>query len=414
MKAISTSRRLAQGLAPLSHRDYLKYLLGNGISAAGSQAEVVATSWLLYQLTDSPALLGLGGLFQALPIFLLVPYAGTIADRLSPRRLLITAQWIALANSLALGLLTATGWVEPWHVYLQALLQASVSAFDVTARQALFPRLIPRRELDQAVSLNFATVRIAMLSGPSIGGLIIAQWGSAPVFFLNASSYLAMLIAVLAIRERSAEPKTSEDRSVREELFQGFVFVSRSRVISPLLLFAALWGLLSYNPALLTIFARDVLEAGPRGLGILMSFGAVGQLAGSLALVGSGGVRRQGSLLFVMGALYTAAMIGFSFSRLFFFSTALLAIAGMAHAVFSATRHTILQRASPDHMRGRVMGIHLLVTRGVSPLSQTLTGLLVHGLGPTGALLLATLMVGAVTAVLAARNSALSGDLSSP
>ena len=92
----------------------------------------------------------------------------------------------------------------------------------------------------------------------------------------------------------------------------------------------------------------------------------------------------------------------------------LLAIAGMAHAVFSATRHTILQRASPDHMRGRVMGIHLLVTRGVSPLSQTLTGLLVHGLGPTGALLLATLMVGAVTAVLAARNSPLSGDLSSP
>ena len=414
MKDIPKSRRLAQGLAPLSHRDYLKYLLGNGISAAGSQAEVVATSWLLYQLTDSPALLGLGGLFQALPIFLLVPYAGTMADRLSPRRLLITAQWIALANSLALGLLTATGWVEPWHVYLQALLQASVSAFDVTARQALFPRLIPRRELDQAVSLNFATIRIAMLSGPSIGGLIIAQWGSAPVFFLNAASYLAMLIAVLAIRERLADPKTSEDRSVREELFQGFVFVTRSRVISPLLLFAALWGLLSYNPALLTIFARDVLHAGPRGLGILMSFGAVGQLAGSLALVGSGGVRHQGSLLFVMGGLYTAAMIGFSFSRLFFFSTALLAIAGMAHAVFSATRHTILQRASPDHMRGRVMGIHLLVTRGVSPLSQTLTGLLVHGLGPTGALLLATLMVGAVTAVLAARNTPLSGDLSSP
>jgi hypothetical protein len=136
-------------------------------------------------------------------------------------------------------------------------------------------------------------------------------------------------------------------------------------------------------------------------------------LAGSLALVGYGGVRGQGGLLLGMGALYTATMTAFSLSRLFHLSTALLAIAGMTHAAFSATRHTILQRASPDHMRGRVMGIHLLVTRGVSPLSQTLSGLLVHWLGPTGALLLATLLVGGVTATLASRNRAFRGDLSS-
>lgn len=414
MKDAPNSRRPSRGLAPLAHRSYLKYLLGNGVSAAGSHAEIVAVSWLLYQLTDSPALLGLGGLFQALPIFLLVPYAGTLADRWSPRRLLIAAQGIALANSLALGLLTATGRVETWHVYFQALLQASVSAFDVTARQALFPRLIPRRDLDQAVTLNFAAVRVAMLLGPSLGGWVIAQWGSAAVFFLNAASTSAMLAAVITIRERAAERESSLAGTIREELFQGFVFIYRSRAISTLLLYASLWGLLSYNPALLTIFARDVLQAGPAGLGILMSSGAIGQLTGSLALVGAGGVRRQDKLLFGMGALYTLAMAAFSFSRLFFLSAALLAAAGVAHAVFSATRHTILQRASPDQMRGRVMGIHLLVTRGVSPLSQTLSGFLVHGLGPTGALFLATLMVGAVTAVLAARRSALSGDLSSP
>jgi hypothetical protein len=107
-------------------------------------------------------------------------------------------------------------------------------------------------------------------------------------------------------------------------------------------------------------------------------------------------------------------MTAFSFSRIFFFSTAMLVIAGMAHAVFSATRHSILQRASPDDMRGRVMGIHLLVTRGVSPLSQTLSGLLIHWLGPTGALLLTTLLVGGVTAILGARSRALGTELASP
>jgi predicted MFS family arabinose efflux permease len=413
MKASSSLGGRAHGLAPLRRPDYFKYLVGNGVSAAGSQAEIVAASWLLYQLTDSPLLLGLGGLFQALPIFLLVPYAGTMADRCSPRRILIAAQCLGAANSLALGLLTAAGWVEPWHVYLQALLQAGGAAFDVTARQALFPRLVPRQELDQAVALNFAAVRVAMLSGPSAGGWIAAYWGSAPVFFLNAASYLAMLAAVLAIREPQADRSSSTERPAREEMLRGFVFVARSPALATLLLLASLWGLLSYNPALLTIFARDVLDAGPRGLGILMSSGAIGQLAGSLALVGWGAARSRKNLLLGMGVLYTTAMAAFSFSRFFYLSAALVAVAAVAHAVFSATRHTILQRAAPDSMRGRVMGIHLLVTRGASPLSQMLSGVLVHWLGPAAALLTATLLVGGATALLAARNRSLDGDLPS-
>jgi MFS family permease len=118
---------------------------------------MVGRVWLLYRLTDSPLLLGLNGLFQALPTLVLIPLAGTIADRVPQRRLLIALQAVALANSLALGLLVVAGWVQPWHVYLQALVQATIATFDVTARQALFPRLVPRAEMDQAVTLNFTS-----------------------------------------------------------------------------------------------------------------------------------------------------------------------------------------------------------------------------------------------------------------
>ena len=401
------ARRFPKGFAPLRHRDYALYLLGNGCSSLGSQAEIVATAWILYQLTNSPILLGLNGLFHALPIFVLVPFAGTMADRLPPRRLLIVSQSFAVLNSLVLGILVVMGWVQPWHIYLQGLLQASVATFDVTARQTLFPRLIPRDHLDKAVTLNFTMVRIAMFSGPGIGGTMIATFGSATPFFFNAASFLLMLVAMVAIREPSANKALGSHRSVRTDLLQGLAFVRQSQVISSLLLFAALWGLLSHNTAVLTIFARDVLTVGPQGLGLLLSSAAVGQLTGSIALVFYGDIRRKGYLFFGTGAVYTLAMIAFAFSRLFLLSAGLLVVSGIVHAAFSATRHTILQRASPDEMRGRVMGTHLMVTRGASPLSQTLTGLMVKLLGPTGALVAASVALGCVTAAVATRSAAL-------
>lgn len=398
-----------RGLAPLRYRDYALYLGGNGVSFVGGQAETVASPWLLYLLTGSPILLGLVGLFHALPIFLFVPLAGTLADRLSPRRLLIVAQCIAVANSSVLGALVVTSLVEPWHIYLQALVSSTVAAFDTTARQALFPRLVPRDQLDQAVNLNFTVSRIAMLSGPTVGGVLLAGVHFAAPYFFNAASFLVMLTAMVAIREpRAAEP-AARRRTVGQDLFAGISFMRRSELISAIMVFAALWAILSHNTTLLTVFAADVLEVGPEGLGFLLSAGAAGQLAGSVGLVGYGAVRRKGLLLLAFGGVYTAAMIAFAFSRLYIASAALLLISGIAVAVFSATRHTILQRASPDDMRGRVMGAHLLVTRGLNPVSQTVTGVLVDLLGPPTALLAATIALGAVTAAVAAGSPTLRG-----
>jgi MFS family permease len=361
----------------------------------------------LYQLTDSPLLLGLLGLFQALPIFVLVPLAGTIADRVPQRPLVIAVQIVSLVNSLALGLLVTTGRAEPWHLYLQAFVQSALSAFDVTARQAFFPRLVPRTEIDAAVTLNFSVARVVMLTGPAIGGVMLAAWDAATPFLFNAATYLLMCAAMLLIRGPVRALPAARRGSVRADLFGGLQFVRRSPVIFPLLLYAASWGLLSHNPSLLTIFAGDVLHAGPEGLGLLLSAVAAGQLLGSVALVGVGEIRQKGTALFVAGTLYTLVMLAFAFSRAFWLSAALLFLAGIPYAVLSALCHTILHRSVPDTLRGRVLGTYLLITRGLNPLSQTLSGALVGGLGPTAAILCLMGGLGVATAAFALRSPSL-------
>lgn len=402
-----TAGWLPRGLGPLGYPDYALYLVGNGTSVIGSQAQTVAVPWLLYQLTGSPILLGLAGLFHAAPTFLLVPIAGTLADRLAPRRILVLAQLISFVTALALGVLVLFEAVHPLHIYAVAFIQAAVGAFDVTARQALFPRLVPRSQLDHAVNLNFAQSRVGMSSGPAIGGLLIAGFGPAVPILFNAASFLFMLVAMLIVHDPGEGVKRAHGDSVGADLFAGLRFMARSEVISAVMIFAALWAVLSHNVTIVTIFAEDVLHAGPQGLGLLLSAANLGQLAGSLALVAYGEVRQKGLLLCGLSALYVVAMAGFALSSWLILSAVLLFGAGVSHAVFSATRHAMLQRASPDDLRGRVMGTHLLVTRGLGPVSQTVAGLGVAVLGPIGAVLVSAAGVAVVTIGVMARSPAL-------
>lgn len=366
----------------------------------------MASAWVLYQITGSPVLLGLHGLFLALPTFIFVPIAGAVADRLQARRVLLVTQVASLVNALVLGLLVGAGWVQPWHIYLQGFLQAFVNAFDVTARQAFFPRLIPREQLEQAVALNFSVVRGGMLAGPAIGGILIAEVGAASAYYLNAATYLFLLVAVLVIRVEPFSAPTRVKQSLRGDVLQGFTFVRQSPALSSLLLFAAVWAVLSYNPALLTIFASDVLQVGPEGLGLLLSAAAIGQLGGSIGLVLYGEVRQKSQVLLGITCVYAIAMLAFAFSRVLLLSAALLIAAGAANAIFAALRHAMLQRASPEHMRGRVMGTHILVTRGATPLSQFVSGGFVWLFGAPLALILLTVgLTGAGLKVLSGESS---------
>ena len=196
--------RLPGGLAPLGYRNYLLFWTGFVASNAGKWIEQTGAVWIAYELTGNAFLLGLLGVTRAVPTILLTPFAGVIADRVDQRKLLFATQSAAMAASLALGVLVATGHVQLWELYLQVGVQAAINAVDAVARQSLFPRLIPRDHLVEAVTLQSMAARASNLVGPAIGGFAIAGLGEAAPFFLNAASFLALMGALALVTGISA------------------------------------------------------------------------------------------------------------------------------------------------------------------------------------------------------------------
>src|SRR3981081_2237095 len=184
--------RFAPGLAPLRHRDFALYFTGLTVSQCGSWMEQTLTAWLLYEITGSPVLLGIGGAMRAIPTFAFGLLAGAIADRVDRRRLLLVPQGGPAVASLPLGIIVATGHLEVWHIYLVSLINGTLQTFDAPARRAMFPTMVPRSQMQNAITLNAAVFRIARLIGPSLAGILIVAGGPPLPPFLKALSFLAL------------------------------------------------------------------------------------------------------------------------------------------------------------------------------------------------------------------------------
>ena len=191
--------RFAPGLAPLRHRDFALYFTGLTVSQCGSWMEQTLTTWLLYEITGSPVLLGIGGAMRAIPTFAFGLLAGAIADRVDRRRLLLFTQAGSAVTSLGLGLVVATGQVEVWHIYLASVINGTLQTFDAPARRAMYTTMVPRSQMQNAITLNAAVFRIARLIGPSLAGILIAATGPALPYFINAVSFLAIIGALVLI-----------------------------------------------------------------------------------------------------------------------------------------------------------------------------------------------------------------------
>jgi MFS family permease len=397
--------RALPGLAPLAHRNYALYWSGQLVSMCGTWSELTATSWLLYQLTDSALLLGLGGVFRALPIFAFALVGGTVADRIERRRLLLFTQSASVVTSILLGALVVTGTVAFWHIYAISLVNATIAAFDAPARQALFPTLVPRGQLQNAITLNSTIFRTSNLVGPAAAGLLIARVGAAAPFFVNAASYFAIIAGLLLMRIPAAPLRARA--GVRSELLDGLRYVRASRILPLVLAIEASLSLFGHNQALVTIFARDILGVGADGLGALLASIGAGALAGLLVLVALGDVRHKGAFMLGAGALYAVTLLVFAWSRSFALSLAVLAILGFADATWGAMRNAIAQLAAQDAYRGRVMSLIIIVSRGFTNASQLQTGVLTALASAPGAATIGALVVGGMVAVAAARGERL-------
>ena len=402
--------RLPGGLAPLGYRNFALYWLGFAASNMGKWIEQTGAVWVAYELGGSAGLLGLLGIVRAVPTILVTPFAGVIADRVDLRRLVFTTQALALITSLVAGLLLISGRLELWALYLEVALQAAIGGVDTTARQALFPRLVPRDRLIESVTLTSVAARSSGTIGPAIGGVAIAVLGDASPFFLNAATFL-FLMGALAAMTGVVPRAAAVGASFMAELSEGFRYMLAAPVLNGLLKLEIFYAIFQMNQVMITIVGRDVLGVGPEGLGGLLSAVALGAVLGTAALIVVGATDRPGRFVTLSSVAYAAAMVVFALSTSYVVAFAALVLVGVFDALVAVTRNSIMQLAAPGRMRGRVMANQGTVVRGLAPLAQTQSGALAEAVGgPVGTLVAAAVL--AVSALVVARGNRPLWDLS--
>jgi MFS family permease len=389
--------RLPRNIAPLGYSNFLLYWVGFLGSNTGRAMEKMGTLWLIYELSNSPALVGLVGLSNAVPALLVSPIAGVIADRVDQRKLLMTTQGVAGALSLALGVLTVTGTVELWHIYLQVLLAGTTNTFDQAARQALFPRLAPRQLLPEAVTLGVTAGRSSALLGPAIGGIAIAGLGVAAPFFLNAFTDILLFGAVMLMRGVVPRARVAGS-SMWGEFVEGLRHIADAPVLRGLLAMEVVFQIFHLNAVMIVIIGREVLDVGPEGMGGLLSAPALGGVIAIIALLILGQPRRQGRFMIACTLMYSGALVALAFGSEYIVSFAILIVAGCLESLIGVTRQSTMQLATRGRLRGRTMANTRMLHATSGELSATQSGFLTGAAGVSGALAAGAgaLVVGAI------------------
>src|SRR5258706_4897824 len=395
----ASTRRAAGPFAALHYRDFRLFWLGLFIGNVGTWMQMTAISWLLYDIPNSPLQLGLNGLFRAAPSIALGIFGGAMADRYDRKRLMLATQLTSMLLAFVLGLLAQTGLIQVWHIYVLTFLSAVVGTLDAPTRQALYPSLVPAAALPNAIALNSLLWKGTALLGPSLAGIAISAIGTDGAFYANAVSFLAVVVALLMMRTPSVRPAPSGD--FIRELKEGISYVATQKVILAVMVMEAVSSVFGLDPAMLTIFARDILHVGASGLGFLQSARGVGAIIGSGVMIAMLQSRSQGKILYLSAVLYGASFALFGLSASFPLSLALILLMGASDTIWAAARNIILQVQTPDGLRGRVMGVFNLSNRGLHPLGQTETGFAVPLIGAPGATVLGGLLVAGVTALTA-------------
>ncbi len=340
----SRESRLALAVRALRHRNFQLFFAGQLISLIGTWMQTVAQSWLVYRMTNSALLLGTVGFASQIPVFIMAPVGGIVADRRNRQRVVIGTQTASMILAGMLAALTLTHRVQVWHIMVLAAGLGLVNVFDIPARQAFLIDMVGREDLMNAIALNSSMFNGARIIGPAVAGILVASIGEGWCFFANAVSYIAVIAGLLLMRvEHPANLATRG--SPLENILEGFAFARNTGPIRAILL---LLGLVSFvgmpYTVLMPVFADRILHGGARGLGILMGATGVGALLGAASLAARVGLRGLGRLIAICAAGFGLSLVLFSFSKIFWLSTVLLLPVGFCMMVQMASSNTLIQR----------------------------------------------------------------------
>ncbi len=381
----------------LKSRNYRLFFAGQSLSLVGTWMTRIATSWLVYRLTGSALLLGVVNFAGQIPTLLLTPFAGVLVDRWDRHRILVVTQVLSMLQSGGLAVLTLAGVITVPQVILLQIFQGLINAFDTPARQAFVVQMVEdQRDLPNAIALNSSMVNTSRIIGPSIAGVLIAVVGEGWCFAIDAGSYLAVIVSLIAMRLVRA-PRPLRTTRMLAELGSGFRYVAGSPGLrTPLILMALVSGFGIPYSVLMPAMATVVLHGGPNLYGLLMTSAGVGALAGALYLASRPSVLGLGRVIAISTLVFGGGLAAFSMSHWIWLSLVVLPFVGGGFMVQLAGTNTIVQTIVDDAYRGRVMAYYTMAFFGAGPIGSLAGGMVADRIGAPY-----TILMGGVVCVAA-------------
>jgi len=389
----------------LRHRNYRLWFFGQGVSLIGTWMQTMAQQVLVYRLTNSATALGAVNFISLIPLVPLALWGGSLSDRISRRTVILTCQSIMLVQALVLAALTWSNTVQIWHVYLLTLVLGAANAVDLPARQAFVVDMVRDKEdLTNAIGLNSTIFNLARALGPALAGIAVATTGEGTAFFLNALSFLAVIVSLLLMRDLPTPAPQEIQTSVGGHVLEGLKFIFKQQAILVLISLVSVSAFLSmpYN-TLMPVFAGVVLKrsaqpvvdfaCGGRSpllscqspdalvLGILLTAVGIGAVTGALLVASLPNDARRGHILTIGNLAFPVVLLLFAGSRSFYLSAGALVLVGISFVMQNSLANTLLQLVTPDKMRGRVMSLYSLTFQGMMRAGGMQAGLVADALG---------------------------------
>ncbi len=365
---------LAAAFEAFRYRDFRLVWIGAFTSTTGTWMQTVAQSWVVLSMTGSAFYLGVDAFLATLPMILFSLFGGVVADRVDRRNLLILSQVMQMALAFVLAGLIFTDSVEVWHIFVLSFLTGTAQAIGGPAYQALIPLLVERRDLPNAVALNSMQFNLARMIGPTLAGFALASVGAAACFGLNGLSFVAVIATLLMIHT-SFKPETKKTTTILFDLREGFHFMGENRSMIHLSLLA--FGTTFFGIPIVTLMpvvAKEIFGMGASGYSWLMAASGAGSVVGAIFIAGSARTERKGRLALICLIAFAAFLLVFAFSRNIWLTLAMTFLAGASLLGVIALVSSLIQLATTEAMRGRVMSIFMLAFRGGMPLGNLLAG----------------------------------------
>jgi MFS family permease len=384
----------------MKYRDFRLLWTGQLISITGSQMRMVAVDWQVYEIATkqglNPALaLGFIGLLRLVPMILTALFAGVAADRFERRKVIMVTSFVALFASIILAIAGGLETPNLMIVYAMVVVTAIASAFEMPARQALIPALVPAPMLSQAMSAGIISWQLATVLGPSIAGILISVYGVVPLYWIDAASYLAVVAAAVMMRPVIVD--SNRPPVLMKDAFEGLRFVFKHRLMSSTMLldfFATFFGAAT---TLMPIFANEILGVGAQGYGLMRAAPSVGAVLAAV-LLSSRRITKQGPVLLISVAIFGVSMAVFGASSWFPLTLIALALSGAADTISMIIRGTLRQLLTPDDLRGRMTAVNMIFVAGGPQLGEFVVGVTASVIGaPLAVLIGGILCVGLVT-----------------